>query len=61
MSVEGIMAAVMVADRHCGHKAKVTGSLEEVTPEPKQVEILGHDINQPLHGDASCSGLNCVP
>lgn len=45
MSVEGIMAAVMVADTGTvGHKAKVTGSLEEVTPEPKQVEILGYDI-----------------
>lgn len=44
-----------------GHKGEVAGSLEEVTPEPKQVEILGHGINQPPHGDASCSGLNSVP
>ena len=44
-----------------GHKGEVAGSLEEVTPEPKQMEILGRGINQPLHGDVSCSGLNSVP
>ena len=43
-----------------GHKGEIAGSLE-VTHEPKQMELLTHGINQPLHGEASCSGLNvCV-
>lgn len=33
-----------------GHKGEVAGSLEEMTPEPKQMEILGHGLNQPLNG-----------
>ena len=40
-----------------GHKGEIAGSLE-VTREPKQMELLTHGINQPLRGEASCSGLN---
>jgi hypothetical protein len=43
-----------------GHKGSIAGSLEEVTPEPEQMETLGHGISQPLHGDASCGGLSKV-
>ena len=31
-------------------------SLEEVTPEPKQMELLGHGIGEPLCGKAPNNG-----
>lgn len=55
------MAVMVAGTGAAGHKAEVAGSLEEMTPEPKQMEILGHGLNQPLHGDISCGGLNGVP
>lgn len=33
-----------------GHEGEIAGSLEEVTHEPKQMELLTRGINQPLHG-----------
>lgn len=38
-----------------GRKGEIAGSLE-VTHEPKQMELLTHGINQPLHGEASLVG-----
>lgn len=34
------MAVMGAGTGTVGHKGKVTGSLEEVTPEPKQMEII---------------------
>lgn len=56
------MVAVMVTGAGAaGRKGEVAGSLEEMTPEPKQMAILGHGLNQPLHGDIACGGSNGVP
>ena len=50
-----VMVAVMVAGTGAvRHKRHVASSLAEVTPEPKQRELLGHGMNQPLYEDASC-------
>lgn len=39
------------------YKGEVAGSLEEVTPEPTQMAVLGYGMSEPLHGDTSCSGV----